>query len=157
MPGLRRPAVCGGTAVSFATKRVRDYDPLGRYMSPMDTTWFTNSFGLSLFLLSMTAPGMMLAAENSQPETIDGFRDTPFLPGSKWHLHDPDRPQPPIVAPVATFSLNAPAPSDADVLFDGKDLSKWQTAQGQDAPWTLKEGYMETAGQQGIRTRGKWA
>jgi hypothetical protein len=62
-----------------------------------------------------------------------------------------------VVTPGAAFSQNSPAPSDAEVLFDGKDLSKWQNAQGQDAPWTVKDGYMETAGRQGIRTRGKWA
>jgi Domain of Unknown Function (DUF1080) len=91
------------------------------------------------------------------PETIDGFRDTPMIPGTKWHLHDPDRPQPPVVTPGQNFSQNAPAPSDAEVLFDGKDLSKWQNSRGQDAPWTVKDGYMETAGREGIRTRGKWA
>ena len=43
------------------------------------------------------------------------------------------------------------------MLFDGKDLSKWQSERGQNAPWVVKDGYMETAQRQGIRTRGKWA
>ena len=51
-----------------------------------------------------------------------GFTDTPILPGLKWHVHDPDRPHPKVVTPGAT--PYAP-PSDAIVLFDGKDLSKW--------------------------------
>jgi len=55
----------------------------------------------------------------------EGFKDTPMLPGTKWHVHDPDRPLPPVVTPGKTFSHEAPAPSDAVVLFDGKDLSKW--------------------------------
>jgi hypothetical protein len=93
---------------------------------------------------------------NSGPNT-DGFRDTPMLPGSPWHVHDPDRPQPPIVTPGATFSQGAPAPSDAEVLFDGKDLSQWQNAQGGDAAWKVADGYVETAAKGGgIRTRGKW-
>jgi len=106
-------------------------------------------------VLFYTAGFPVQAAE--KPEEIDGFRDTPMLPGGKWHLHDPDRPQPAVVVPGATFSHGAPAPSDAEVLFDGKDLSKWQNARGQDAPWIVRDGYMETAGREGIRTRGKWA
>jgi hypothetical protein len=106
-----------------------------------------------LVILAATAPAKLKGAE----QAIEGFRDTPILPGTKWHVHDPDRPQPPVVTPGQTFSHSAPAPSDAEVLFDGKDLSKWQNERGQDAPWTVKDGYMETAGRQGIRTRGKWA
>ncbi len=99
------------------------------------------------------------AADDTKPlEPIDGFRDTPLLPVSKWHLHDPDRPQPRVVTPGATFSQNAPAPSDAEVLFDGKDLSKWQNNQGKDATWKVQDGYVETAPRGGgIRTRGRWA
>jgi len=110
-----------------------------------------------LLVLGAVSPAFAADGAASEAEAIDGFRDTPMVPGSKWHLHDPDRPQPRVVTPGAAFSQNAPAPSDAEVLFDGKDLSKWQNAQGQDAPWTVKDGYMETAGRQGIRTRGKWA
>src|SRR5450759_3836942 len=53
-----------------------------------------------------------------------GYKDTPMLPGGKWHVHDPDRPMAPVVKPAATFSQGAPAPADAVVLFDGKDLSR---------------------------------
>jgi len=115
---------------------------------------------LSYPLLLLLAAGLRVFAADppaGQSEAIDGFRDTPMLPGSKWHLHDPDRPQPPVVTPGSTFSQGAPAPSDAEVLFDGKDLSKWQNAGGQDAAWTLQDGYMETAGREAVRTRGKWA
>jgi hypothetical protein len=80
-----------------------------------------------------------------------------MLPGGKWHVHDPDRPQPPVITPGATFSQNAPAPSDAEMLFDGKDLSKWQTAGGQEAKWNVENGYVETQRGGGIRTRGKWS
>lgn len=93
----------------------------------------------------------------NQTEQIDGFRDTPMQAGGKWHVHDPDRPQPPVVTPGETFSHNAPAPSDAEMLFDGKGLSKWQTAGGEDATWNVQNGYLETQRGGGIRTRGKWA
>jgi hypothetical protein len=114
------------------------------------------SLHLVCILVLMAAARTATGAEPAQAEVIDGFRDTPMLPGSKWHLHDPDRPQPAVVTPPQNFSQGAPAPSDAEILFDGKDLSKWQSARGQDAPWIVKDGYMETAAQQGIRTRGKW-
>ena len=44
------------------------------------------------------------------------------------------------------------------MLFDGKDLAKWQDNRGQDATWRVVDGYVETAPRGGgIRTRGKWA
>jgi hypothetical protein len=52
-----------------------------------------------------------------------GYSDTPYLPNSCWRVHDRRRPQPPSVAPSDT---PGGAPSDAIVLFDGKDLSQWQ-------------------------------
>lgn len=90
------------------------------------------------------------------PEQIDGFRDTPLIPGTQWHIHDPDRPQPPVVTPGVSFSQEANPPSDAEVLFDGKDLSKWQNSHGQDATWKVQDGYLETGRGGGIRTRGTW-
>jgi hypothetical protein len=120
---------------------------------------------LNLHSLAATCVGLILATSSvlaqsttKEAELIDGFRDTPMLPGGKWHLHDPDRPQPRVVTPGATFSQGAPAPSDAEVLFDGKDLSKWQNAQGKEAHWKFQDGYVETAARGGgIRTKGKWA
>src|SRR6185369_91165 len=37
------------------------------------------------------------------------------------------------------------APSDAIILFDGKDLSKWSTLTGGDAKWEVKDGVMTIA------------
>ena len=62
------------------------------------------------------------AAATQKPNPDLGFTDTPILPGMPWHVHDPARPHPPVVTPGATPGA---APSDATVLFDGKDLSKW--------------------------------
>jgi hypothetical protein len=113
-----------------------------------------------LGLLAFAAGTGVFAADDAtnKAEAIDGFRDTPMLPGGKWHVHDPDRPQPRVVTPGATFSQNAPAPSDAEVLFDGTDLSKWENNRGEEAKWHMQDGYVETAARGGgIRTRGKWA
>lgn len=57
------------------------------------------------------------------PEVHYGYTDTPLLPGTDWHVHDSRRPLPPIVTP-GPF-VGSPAPSDALVLFNGKDLSAW--------------------------------
>jgi len=110
-----------------------------------------------LVVLALRLPAFAADGAAQPAEAIDGFRDTPMLPGSRWHLHDPDRPQPRVVTPGTTFSHNAPAPSDAEVLFDGKDLSKWQNHRGQNATWKVQDGYLETGRGGGIRTRGKWA
>ncbi len=106
---------------------------------------------------ALALPLFAAGEATNQAGPIDGFRDTALLPGGPWHLHDPDRPQPPVVTPGPAFSQNAPAPSDAEVLFDGTDLSKWEMAGGGDATWKVREGCVETQRGGGLRTRGKWA
>ena len=63
-----------------------------------------------------------------------------------WAVHDPNRPQPKVVTP-GTFSTPEQAgkpPSDAIVLFDGTDLSKWESAKdGSAAKWAVKDGVMQ--------------
>jgi hypothetical protein len=74
---------------------------------------------------------------------IAGFQDTPVEPDSQWHVHDPARPQPPVVTPGRTFSQNATPPSDAVVLFDGKDLSHWRDKRtGGEPQWKVQDGVM---------------
>jgi hypothetical protein len=70
-----------------------------------------------------------------------GFKDTPMLPGDKWHVHDGDRPQPPVITPGTCSTEDVPgqAPSDAVVLFDGKDLSHWRNHRGGPAEWEVKD------------------
>jgi hypothetical protein len=61
-------------------------------------------------------------------------------------VHDPDRPQTKKVTPGLPIP-EVPPPSDAIVLFDGKDLSQWVTlvrGGGTDEPrWKVENGYME--------------
>src|SRR2546425_2664579 len=51
---------------------------------------------------------------------------------TKWKIHDPERPLPPVVDAGTSSTQDSPgrAPSDAVVLFDGKDLSKWAHKDG---------------------------
>jgi hypothetical protein len=54
-----------------------------------------------------------------------GYTDTPLLPGTPWHVHDPNRPMPAVID-VGPETPSLAPPSDAIVLFDGKDLSQWK-------------------------------
>ena len=66
-------------------------------------------------------------------------------PDPNWLDHDRDRPQPATVNP-GTFSsqeLPGQAPSDATVLFDGKDLSGWVAMDGNPTKWVVKNGALE--------------
>lgn len=94
------------------------------------------------------ALNLALAQQKFQETVIDGvagFQDTPMQPDGKWHVHDPARPQPPVVAPGA-FSQNAAPPGDALVLFDGKDMSQWRDRKtGGPALWTVADGVATTA------------
>ncbi len=84
---------------------------------------------------------------------LPGYTDTPTIPGQKWRVHDAERPRPEVVKPGANFSHQAPAPSDAIDLFDGKDLSKWKGSNGGEAKWKVEKGYMEVVPKSGgIRT-----
>jgi len=83
-----------------------------------------------------------------------GYDDTPMLPDSKWRVHDGTRPQPRIVTPGTLSSQDEPGkpPSDAIVLFDGKDLSKWVGRDGE-AKWKVKNGFMEVNRTGNIQTK----
>src|SRR2546425_12276636 len=75
---------------------------------------------------------------------------------TKWKIHDPDRPLPPVVDAGTSSTQDSPgrAPSDAVVLFDGKDLSKWAHKDGSAAKWKVENGYLETVPKTGyIYTR----
>jgi len=64
----------------------------------------------------------------------------------RWKVHDWSRPRPPVIDPGTFSTQETPGrpPSDAIVLFDGKDLSKWRSMDGGPAKWIVKNGYMES-------------
>ena len=71
-----------------------------------------------------------------------GYDDTDLIPGQPWRVHDSRRPHPRIVSPAA--EPGGP-PSDAVVLFDGTDLSEWESARdpGAEAAWKVENGHVE--------------
>src|SRR5438552_13300728 len=63
-----------------------------------------------------------------------------------WAIHDETRPMARVVDPglPSTPDHVGTPPSDAVVLFDGKDLSKWRSDKdGSAAKWTMGDGYQE--------------
>ena len=100
-------------------------------------------------------------AQQKQANPDLGFTDTPMLPNLPYHVHDPDRPHPKVVTPSST---PYGPPSDAIVLFDGRDLSQWnQRGKGADrgkmvdAQWNVGHGWFEVApGTGDLLTRQKF-
>ena len=73
-----------------------------------------------------------------------------------WKIHDLNRPLPPVIDPATASTQESPgrAPSDAVVLFDGKDLSRWVHKDGSVAKWKVENGYTEVVAKTGyIYTR----
>lgn len=74
-------------------------------------------------------------------------------------MHDANRPEPKRVTPGTFSSVEKPGkpPSDAIVLFDGTDLSKWQNDKGETPKWTVQDGFMQVMPGSGqIRTRDEF-
>ncbi len=106
-------------------------------------------------VLILTAFATILVAQQPPKEAGDdkrGYTDTPRLPNQKWRVHDAERPHPPKVTSGVPL-LNEAPPSDAVVLFDGKDLSQWiATVRGgaqQQPAWKVENGYMEVVPRSG--------
>jgi hypothetical protein len=96
----------------------------------------------------------------SAGDDVRGYNDTPQIPGQKWKVHDMTRPRPVKITP-APYVKEGP-PSDAIVLFDGKDLSKWEQQAGRGGPiqepkWKVQDDYFEIVPRTGrIRTKEKF-
>lgn len=87
---------------------------------------------------------LLLSGLVSQAQEIDRNGGSPKL--SEYYS-----PEAPKVTPGKTAQ---DAPSDAIVLFNGKDLSSWEAIKGGAAPWTLEDGAMVVKpGSGGIKTK----
>src|SRR5277367_6079696 len=95
----------------------------------------------------------------SGPLKYFAFVAIPFLPLAvfaqaptiKEKIHDMERPAPRVVDPGTTSTPDAPGkpPSDAIILFDGKDFSKWQKEDGSPVGWKVEHGYGEVVPKSG--------
>ncbi len=89
----------------------------------------------ALVLLAVYPTLVMAARMEAQPPSV------PTLPEP---IHDTTRARPPVVNP-GSGPVITPVPSDAIVLFDGRDLSEWRSGEGQAARWKVENGYVEVA------------
>jgi hypothetical protein len=63
-------------------------------------------------------------------------------PDPAWLGHDRERPAPVVVTPAPVDKPGLP-PSDATVLFDGKDTSAWVAMDGSPTKWIVRDGALE--------------
>lgn len=118
----------------------------------------SRSSSLQMILLSALTAASCLSQQPPHKNRDLGYDDTPRIPGQTWRVHDNSRKHPPKVTPAA---VPGGAPSDAIVLFDGKDLSQWvaRLRGGKVGPpeWKVENGYVEVVpGKGGIATKEKF-
>lgn len=103
---------------------------------------------LHLFILSgLTILFSLNAQEKKYPEPA------PMTPEMSEYW----QPQPEVVTPGRPCEEVSTAPSDAIVLFDGKDLSKWENTKGLPAEWTVHDGVVTVKqGTGAIKTKQKF-
>lgn len=110
----------------------------------------------TILSLAGVAPAAWAAPQQPAPKPKNwrtsplGYTDTPVLPGQPWKVHDIARPRPSVVTPGPK---PGDPPSDAIVLFSGKDLAQWyQNGTGPNkgkqvpAKWKVENGFVECAG-----------
>lgn len=98
--------------------------------------------------LVMTAAILLAACE--QKKDSPDKKETTVM---QWKSHDMSRPRPQVVEALPQ-SLPMPAPANATILFDGKDLSNWTNTKNEAAVWKVENGYMEIVpGTGGIQTK----
>ena len=107
------------------------------------------SFAVICMVVGMVAFRSVYLGAEAQ-EGPNWHKGLPKQYKSKWLVHDLKRPKPMVVSQAGPVGS---APSDAVVLFDGKDLSKWSKGNGKPAAWTVKDGYAELNNSGNIRTK----
>lgn len=104
----------------------------------MRSAW---SKGARLLTLMILCGGAALVIARERSDSIGPQN------GQQWAIHDEKRPKPAVIDPGTSSTQERPgrAPSDATVLFDGKDLSQWRMEDGSPAKWKVVVGMMEVA------------
>jgi hypothetical protein len=86
-------------------------------------------------LAGLTAASLIQADDNKPAPT--GYSDTPVIPGTKWRVHDIDRPRP---QPATPADKPGEAPADAIVLFDGKNGDAFVGKEKAPCSWQIENG-----------------
>jgi len=97
----------------------------------------------ALILLAVSAALAQAGEKDGKPYPI-GYTDTPpIFAGSKWKVHDLDRPRPDAVKPGEKPGA---APADATVLFDGGSTASFISKTGEPCPWKTEGGELVVQG-----------
>jgi len=117
---------------------------------------------LAVTFFSATAVAVLLSLMNvtscsHQAPTSEVQQQAPPSVLPPWGVqHDRNAPQPPVVTPgePSTQAQAGKPPSDTIVLFNGKDLSNWESVNGGPAEWKVEKGDFATVpGKGDIRTK----
>lgn len=93
---------------------------------------------LPLAALSLLVTLPVCAQQSAQPPA-----QQPARPQGRPEDTEVYTPVPPVVTPAPNAGLTTAAPSDAIVLFDGRDLSQWVAVKdGSPASWTVADGIL---------------
>jgi hypothetical protein len=106
------------------------------------------------FVRQLTLAAATAAAAAAQPARPAAAPPPPAVTPSGWRQHELNRPH---ATPVTPANTPGAPPSDATVLFDGRDLSAFVGGRGDSATapqWKVENGYMEVVPRTGsIRTK----
>lgn len=115
--------------------------------TPLNATDLSRWTVFLAILVTISSGYVLLESTSAQEKNeekdpwAEWHKGLPRQYNSKWLVHDRRRPKPPKVTPGRTPQN---PPSDAIVLFDGKDLSQWKSRRGGGpARWKVENGYME--------------
>jgi len=108
-----------------------------------------------LVVVSLAMMSVSCSQQTSPPAVQQQATPSVVLP--PWGVqHDRNAPQPPVVdsGMASTQPQAGKPPSDAIILFNGKDLSNWESEKGGPAEWKVEKGYFATVpGKGDIRTK----
>lgn len=104
------------------------------YSTNGNTIPYTGKFDGDKMELSLTFQGKEVKGTLSRMNEGDPIRISPRM---RPQMTEYWEPVPKIVDP-GPYTGMVPAPSDAIVLFDGKDLSKWKSRDGSEAKWKVE-------------------
>ena len=110
----------------------------------MDAIHLRGSSGNTMSRSILMASCVLIAAPAFAQAQVDPSRDP-----AKTEVWKP--------VPAVVATPRDAAPSDAVVLFHGKDLSAWEGEQGGKAPWAIADGAVTVVpGSKGIRTKQRF-
>jgi hypothetical protein len=111
--------------------------------------------GVATITKGQQQPARQPAQQQWTPQEMQDVYKKAVAMGLLTPAHDAPKKEPMVITPGTNVG---DPPSDAIILFNGKDLSGWRSVRdGSDAKWTVKDGYLEVAPRTGdIATKEQW-